>query len=291
MAPSYRLGLVAVVCSSFFTSLAGFFVRSLEEADGWTLQVYRMASFLACIGAVLLWRYGGQIGPAFRMIGRQGVVGALCLSVAFSCFLFALLETTVAQVIFIGSTSPLFAALLAYLILGERLPLVTWCAMAAAAGGIALMVASGLEGGSLLGTGLAVVTMMGYGSFLVATRARPGIDMLPSVILTGLIVLTISLVMAPTLAISRHDLVIAILFGVVQLGLQYVLIAFGARAVPAGEVAFFARLQIVLGPLWVWLAFSEVPSMLTLAGGAIVLAAVLVNSLARLRLSRAAPQG
>lgn len=287
MQPSYRLGLTAVVCSSFFTSLAGILVRSLEAADGWTLQVYRMASFIACIGAVLLWRYGAEIPEAVRRIGRPGLAGALCLSVAFTCFIFALLETSVAQVVFIGSTSPLFAALLAFLLLRERLPLVTWCAMAAAACGIALMVASGLKGGSLTGTLLAMVTMVGYASFLVAARARPGVDMLPAVVLTGALVLTLSLFMAPSLAISLHDLLIAVIFGVVQLGLQYVLIAFGARAVPAGEVAFFARLQIILAPLWVWIGVGEVPSSLTLAGGAIVLGAVVVNSVARLRSARA----
>ena len=202
----------------------------------------------------------------------------------------ALMETTVAQVIFIGSTSPLFAALLAYFLLGERLPLVTWISMIAAAGGIALMVVSGLEGGSFIGTALAIMTMAGYASFLVASRARPGVDMLPAVIISGVIVLVISLVMAESYRITTHDLIIAILFGVVQLGFQYVLIAFGARAVPAGEVAFFARLQIFLGPLWVWLAYSVVPSALTLAGGSAVLVAVLANSYVRLRMTRPAPE-
>ena len=162
--------------------------------------------------------------------------------------------------------------------------------MAAAAAGVALMVVSGLQGGSFLGTALAIVTMAGYASFLVASRSRPGVDMLPAVIISGVIVLLLSFVMADSYAITAHDLIIAILFGVVQLGFQYVLIAFGARAVPAGEVAFFARLQIILGPLWVWIAFSETPNALTLAGGGAVLLAVLANSYVRLRMTRPAPE-
>jgi drug/metabolite transporter (DMT)-like permease len=52
----------------------------------------------------------------------------------------------------------------------------------------------------------------------------------------------------------------------------------GARLIPAGEVALITLLEIVLGPLWVWVFLSERPSTATLAGGAIVLGAVLLEA-------------
>ena len=151
--------------------------------------------------------------------------------------------------------------------------------------GIGVMVGEGLQGSSLLGTLLSLVMMTAFSLTLVAMRAAKTRDSLPAVGIAGVIVLAVSAIMTPSFAISGWDLGVASVFGVVQLGFQYVLITYGARSVPAGEVAFFARIQVILAPLWVWIGVGEVPSTLTLVGGGVVIAAVALNSIARLRAS------
>ena len=37
-------------------------------------------------------------------------------------------------------------------------------------------------------------------------------------------------------------------------------------------------LEVVLGPVWVWLALDERPSTLTLVGGAIVIVAIVIQT-------------
>ena len=54
-----------------------------------------------------------------------------------------------------------------------------------------------------------------------------------------------------------------------------ILFTTGAPKIPAGEAALMGVLEVVLAPIWVWLAFDEVPSGATLLGGGLVLAAVL----------------
>jgi drug/metabolite transporter (DMT)-like permease len=44
--------------------------------------------------------------------------------------------------------------------------------------------------------------------------------------------------------------------------------------------------EVVLAPLWVWLGVGEVPGAATLAGGALVLAAVLTQTRFALRAAR-----
>ena len=61
-----------------------------------------------------------------------------------------------------------------------------------------------------------------------------------------------------------------LLWAIVGFSLLY----FGVHA----AVALITLLEVVLGPLWVWLARSERPSASTLAGGAVVVAAVLVQA-------------
>ncbi len=65
------------------------------------------------------------------------------------------------------------------------------------------------------------------------------------------------------------------------------LITLGVRYVPAAQVSLLALSEMVLAPIWVWLAVDEAPAMLTLAGGGVVLAAVIGQALAGLREERA----
>ena len=74
------------------------------------------------------------------------------------------------------------------------------------------------------------------------------------------------------------DITLFALLGIAQIGLGFIFLTIGARLIPAGEVALITLLEIVLGPLWVWLFLSEGPSAATFTGGMIVLGAVLLQS-------------
>jgi drug/metabolite transporter (DMT)-like permease len=77
------------------------------------------------------------------------------------------------------------------------------------------------------------------------------------------------------------------LFGVVQFGLGLILMTRGARLVTALRCSLLNRLQTVLGPTWVWLAFGEMPPPSVLLGGAIVLTSTIAAALVTDRQSRA----
>ena len=73
------------------------------------------------------------------------------------------------------------------------------------------------------------------------------------------------------------ELGLLVLFGVTQFGLGLLLLAFGTPLVSATRGALIGVLQTPLATLWVWWAFAEQPAVLTLVGGAIVLAAVVAD--------------
>ena len=60
------------------------------------------------------------------------------------------------------------------------------------------------------------------------------------------------------------------------MALGLVLFTAGARLIPASEAALISLLEVVLGPLWVWIFLSEQPPLLTLVGGAMIIVAVLL---------------
>jgi drug/metabolite transporter (DMT)-like permease len=113
---------------------------------------------------------------------------------------------------------------------------------------------------------------------VVITRHRRDISMGPAICLSQVLVLLAVGPFAHPETVGARDLGLIVLLGVGQMGLGLAFLTVGARLIPAAEVALITLLEVVLGPLWVWLALSERPSTTTLAGGAVVVAAVVVQT-------------
>ena len=75
-------------------------------------------------------------------------------------------------------------------------------------------------------------------------------------------------------------------FGLTTIGLAFVLFMEGAKFIPSAEAGLISLLDVVLGPLWVFIAFGENPGLATILGGAIVLAAALWRMAPELRQER-----
>ena len=98
-------GVTLVVLSAFAFSTAGFFTR-LIEVDVWTMLFWRGLFGGLFIAGYILWQEGAGAALAFRRIGRVGLVAAGCSTAATICFVNALRQTTVADVLVINATAP-----------------------------------------------------------------------------------------------------------------------------------------------------------------------------------------
>ena len=281
-------GVVLVLAGAVMLSLAGISLRVMESASGWQILFYRSLTFFIVIFLYLAIRYRTRVIRAFVTAGRPGLVVALSLGVGSTCYVFALLLTTVANALFLLSSAPFMAAVLGWIVLRERVRPMTWIAMTVALAGISLMIVNGIQSGRLLGNIIALVTPVTFAIMLVTVRRVGDRDMIPAICLGGLVGASIGFGMSDTLVISRHDLALCLFMGVVQYAGGFVLITLGARHVPAAEVALLSLVEVLLAPTWVWIGVGEVPTAITLAGGTIVLAAVVVQMVTA---ARAPPGG
>ena len=128
------------------------------------------------------------------------------------------------------------------------------------------------------GFALSLLMSISFAGTIVITRHQRQVSMAPATWLSQAIVFLCAAPFATTAAIGRKDLALLAGLGVTQIGLGLIFLTIGARLIPAAEVALITLLEIVLGPLWVWIALGEQPSATTLAGGAIVLAAVVIQA-------------
>ncbi|MCP4330363.1 MAG: DMT family transporter [Alphaproteobacteria bacterium] len=270
--------LTAVLLAALFASSSGILVRQIEEASGWQVLFYRSLAFAGTVLIVILWRHRSRTGDAFRAVGWPGVIAAISLGSAFIAFIFSLLWTSVAEAVFILSSAPLFAALLGWLVLRERISAVMAAAMVVALAAIGLMLGTGRQGTTIDGAAAALVACLGYAGAIVALRFGRAVDMMPATCLSGVFAGLVCLVFVGDLAIGAHDLVVSLLLGSAQIGLQYILITVAARDVPAAQIALIMLIEVALAPLWVWIGVGEVPAPTTMIAGAVVVAAVAVQA-------------
>jgi len=275
----HRIGVAMVLAAGALLSIAGIVIRQLESAGGWQIHFYRSIGFFVVVFLYLAVRYRTAVLRSFVDAGRPGIIVALCLGFGSACYIFALLLTTVANALFIISAAPFLAALLGWVVLGERVRPLTWAMMAMAIAGVAIMVFDGVRGGRLLGNLVALGTPLSFAIMLVTMRHAGRCDMVPGVCLAGLVGAALGFAMADTLVIPARDLALCLFLGVAQYGAGFVLITLGARHLPAAEVALLSLTEVILAPIWVWVGIGEVPSTLTLVGGAVVLGAVVVQAL------------
>jgi drug/metabolite transporter (DMT)-like permease len=277
-----------MVLSSIGISFGGLVIRSMQQADAWQINFYRSMAFVAAITLFIVIRYRGETAARIRSVGRSGVLGGAMLASAGIFFLQAITNTTVANTLFTLSAIPFFTAIMAWVFLRESLRGSTLATMIFAAIGIGVMMLDGLGGGSLYGNLTAVVTALCFSGFTVIVRRHRSIDMLPTLMISGLLIIPIAVALRwGDLAIPVHDVMLCFLLGGVLSGIGNVLFIAASRYLAAAELTLFMLLEFALGPIWVWVFINETPTGLTVAGGTVVILAVTARALFELRASTA----
>jgi drug/metabolite transporter (DMT)-like permease len=284
---SHRLGVLLVSCAALWWSTGGLFIRSIHT-DPWTTIFWRSVFAFATMFLFIAIRKRGTTWAQFRAVGWPGIVMGLCFCGASTCYVPAVLLTSVANTMILQSLAPFVAALLGFLLMGERVRLRTWIAMIVSALGIYVMVANALGGDSLIGNLLGFAIAVFYGGGVVVTRYHREVQMLPASCLAAIFAMILSFaVLAITertpFAIDAGELPYLFGFGALQLAGGMLLFTYGVRLIPAAEGALLSIIETVAAPFWVFLVFDEDPGFRALLGGAIVLATIVVYTSLDLR--------
>lgn len=282
----YGSGVTLVVAAAVAWSLTGLAIRQVGTAGPWEILFWRSLGAVPVLSFVIFLRRGSLIRP-LREVGLAGVLGGLCLVFAFGGAIYALQATTIANAMFLFAVSPFLAAILAWLVLGERVGQGTWACMAVAIFGIFLMVREGLAAGAGPGNVAAFVSALGFACFTLILRRGKMSDMLPATLLGGVFATVFAGVVIAgtdrTLLIPPRDIAICLGMGALLLATGLTLYTIGSKALPAAELTLLSNIEVLLGPFWVWAFMGEAVGQGTLLGGLILLAAVVANGLMGIR--------
>lgn len=280
LASDYRRGLLVALAGIVVLSFDALLVR-WADAPPADVAFWRGALIAAGL-AVFQWVRGRRPGLAV-LRSRDGVAAVCLFGVNTVLFVFSLSFTAVANTIVILALAPLFAALWSRLWSSEPVRPDTVVAAVLAVLGVTVVLAGSIDTGRWVGDGLALVASAVVSAGLTVLRNAPRLERIPVVMGSGVVS---ALLMAPFVApfsLPAASYPPLALMGLLQIPLAMVLLAVATRDLSAPEVSLIMLLEILLGPLWVWLAIGEEPPRGTVYGGAVILLTLSVYFARRLR--------
>jgi drug/metabolite transporter (DMT)-like permease len=272
---SGAIGVACAVGAAAVFSTAGVIVRRID-LPAWDVSFWRSILLLVTILPLLVWsRRKSWID--IRNAGGALFVSALMLSGSFIAFILALGLAPVANVLIVFGATPFITALLARLFLREPLHRHTLVAMGVAAAGLALSVAGSLKAGAAAGMAVAAIVVLCMSGNYVIVRRHRDVGMTPALALAGVISAIVVLPFAHPASITVDQIPWLLALGPGQLAGGLLLYMAALKRIPAGRAALLGLLELVLGPIWVWLIDGERPGDLTLLGGVVVIGSAAAN--------------
>lgn len=277
-----------MVLCTFLWSTAGLLTRATTVTNGWETNFWRSLFLCLVVGGLLLAQHRARALDRVLAMGWPGVVSSLAWAAMFTCFMLALSRTTVANALILMGVLPFCAAIAGWVFLRERVALRTWIAMAAAAAGVGVMFHDAFGSGNLAGSLIALAVPIAAAVNTIAVKwGRGRVDLVPALLVGGVISMLLALPLAAPFTANSRDLMLFGTLAVFQLALPCILLVrIVLLRLSAAEIGLLSLLEVVLGPLWVWLAYGEHPGPTALTGGIIVLAALAANESLALALEK-----
>ncbi len=284
------LALAAAIAAPLLWSIGGVVLRSVESAGPWEQVFWRAVGAGGAVAIALMATGGRRAMTSWHAAGLAGWASAVCIAGTFVVHVLAINATTVANVLFLQTASPLLMPLLAWLVLAERPERRTLLAVAIAICGLVPIVIASAGGGRLQGDLLALLcALAGATNILIVRRARE-VNLIPVVVVASALTLVVSLPAGTPFTVTAGDALALVLLGAVQIGLGLSLFLFALRTLPAAPVSLLTLLEPIVGPVLVWLLIGEVPPAVTLAGGSVVILALVLCAQTAVRPGLSAPR-
>ena len=272
-------GQAAVVVTAFLWSTSGLLIKLLPWHP---IVITGLRSLLAAIFILIV----RLIVPPPKGTKNQPlplVAGAVAYVFTMFTFVIANKLTTSANAILLQYSAPAWAALLGWLLIKEKPHWEHWGALVLISCGLLLFFtdSSGLGAGALTGDALALLSGVLLGANSVFLRmmkeGNPRDSMLLAHAMCAVMSVPFIFLYPPSLSVPS---VLTILYmGFFQIGLASVLFAYGLTKISAVQAMLIAILEAILNPVWVLVVKGEKPTLPALAGGLIIIAAVIASSL------------
>jgi len=268
-----KKGFVYLILAAIFWSSGGVLMK-LVSWNGFAISGMR-----AIIAALVMLPFIKKLEFKFT---QKRLLCILAYTGATTIFAVANKHTTAANAILLQYTAPIYACIMGYLFLKEKIYKRDIVAIFIILIGMVLFVKDGLQSGKLFGDFLALLSGVSFAAVGVTLKLEKSEDPMQSVFWGNIVGFLISLPFMRGITLTPRNIGGILALGIFQLGIAYIFYVRGIKYVTALETVLIPMLEPLLNPIWVMLVVGERPGTLAIIGGIIIISGVLVRELARI---------
>ena len=269
------LGVMLVVPDSLFVRLI--------YAEPMVIAFWRSLISGIFVLFIVTTLYGRQGFTDVFNAGFSSLIYAVLIASTAPAFVLAITNTSVANVVFILASMPVFATLFSRIFLGEPIRILMVLTMVIVAVGLCFIAygSTTVQIASWKGDIWAVYVSVAFAAALTAVRSARAVSMIPAIPL-GYIggALVLSFFIAP-FEVQVEDWKLILMHGTI-IGASSCLLTLGPRFISSSEVSLLVLLESVLAPILVWFVLGEYPGQYAILGGCIVVSALSLFNLVNL---------
>ena len=255
----------------------------LSGLDTWSLLFYRGAiPFIFVLFGLIIY-YKTNIVKATLKIGYIGIFYVISFSICNITFIISIQNTNVANTLIMVAMAPMMSAILAAIFLKEPTKKETWIAIFITFFSVTFIFYDSVQLGNIKGDIFGFITALGLAISANLARFAKNRDLVPSAVIGKLVVAIFAFFFVDNFELIKMDIIIIPLMCIMCVAIPFVLVTIAPRYISAPEVNLFFLLEVILGPIWVWLIIKEQPSFQTVLGGIIIILTIAIHSLLALK--------
>ena len=276
-------GYILILFGGFCLSWGGFIVRLFETSNAWDILLLRSIFFFLGVSIFLFLIYKKNTINIIKKAGFLGLLGGFVMSFSYVAFVFAMLNTTVANVVFIISTQTIFLAIFGFFYLKEKVSLIGFFSIVLAMSGIGVMIGDSIFTGTLFGNLVALIIPISFSTLIMIIRKNPNLDMVPAIWYASIFSIIYGAAMSHSFNFSNNDILMGFFLGVPQLAFGFICITIGSRTTRSVTIGLLMLTETTFGPLWVWIFLNEIPPLSVFIGGFVIIIALILKSFDKIK--------
>ena len=281
LSDQYKGSLLAFIGVMFITP-DSLFIR-LSDIGTWGLLLYRGAiPFLVVLMGLIIF-YKKNFFNALFKIGYAGILYVISFSICNITFIISIQNTNVANTLIMVAMAPMLSAILAAVFLKEPTNRETWIAIFITFFSVTFIFYDSIQLGNILGDVFGFITALGLAINANLARYAKNVDLVPSAVIGKLVVAIFAFFFVENFELLGKDRIIIPLMCVMCVAIPFVLVTIAPRFISAPEVNLFFLLEVILGPIWVWVIIKEQPSIQTIIGGVVIIITIGIHSFLALK--------
>jgi DME family drug/metabolite transporter len=267
----HQIGLLAVLTAALMWSTGGLFVKLV------TFNAMQISFFRCAIAAVV---FAVLFRKRLLLINTFTFINAFFYASVLIAYVIALKLTTAANAIFLQSTAPIYVLIFEPLILKTSYNRINIITIFVCIVGMFFFFMGKISPSHYEGNLVALFSGIMFAAMFLGLRKNENKYQLSSIFYGNVIV---ALVCIPFLSgiqdVNFSNLWMVSFLGIFQIGLAYAVFSYGLRRVLAIEASIISLVEPVFNPVWVLIGYGEVPSVMAVIGGIIILSAITARTL------------